>query len=278
MLSATHKKPRRPSAARSDKPVRVRRLRRSARPTPKIIAKKFAAAMLSGNKRKMDRILREVMEIFPPSRSPGAFLELMSELLYRTAHQALKLHVVQEELRNLALKDELTGLHNRRGFFSLAEQQLKFARRNREHAVLFFADINCLKQINDRFGHSEGDAAIKRMARVLKRTFRDSDVVARLGGDEFAILANEANPNSREDILGRLKEKLRSEGLRDPRYRLSLSVGVARFDPQNPMTVDEILNLADRAMYEAKRSPRDGLCSAAMAKDVTGKRMAAPAA
>jgi two-component system cell cycle response regulator len=242
------------------------------------MGERFAAAMLSGDKRNMDRILREIAEIYPPSDSPGEFLELMSELLARTAHQALKLHVIKEGLRSLALTDELTGLHNRRGFFALAEQHLKFARRNREHALLFFADINGLKQINDRFGHSQGDTAIKRMTRVLERTFRDSDVVARLGGDEFAILANEANQNSREDILRRLKENLHSEGLRDPRYPLSLSVGVARFDPQNPMTVDEILNLADRAMYEAKRSPRDGLCSAAMAKDATGKRMAAPAA
>jgi two-component system cell cycle response regulator len=234
--------------------------------------------MLSGDKRKMDRILREIAEIFPPSDSTGEFLESMSELLYRAARQALKLHEVQEELRNLALTDELTGLHNRRGFFALAEQHLKFARRNRRHALLFFADINGLKQINDRFGHSEGDAAIHRMARILERTFRDSDVVARLGGDEFAILANEASPNSRQDILDRLKENLHSEGLRRPRYALSLSVGVARFDPQYPMTVDDILNLADRAMYEAKGSPRDGLCSSAMAKDATGKRMAAPAA
>jgi diguanylate cyclase (GGDEF)-like protein len=278
MLNITHKRPRRQNAARSNKPASVRRLRKSARLTPKIMGERFAAAMLSGDKKKMDRILHEIAEIFPPSDSPGEFLELMSELLARTAHQALKQHVIQEELRNQALTDELTGLHNRRGFFALAEQHLKFARRNREHALLFFADINGLKQINDRFGHSEGDAAIERMARVLERTFRDSDVAARLGGDEFAILANEANPNSREDILGRLKENLQSEGLRDPRYPLSLSVGVARFDPQNPMTVDGILNLADRAMYEAKRSPRDGLCSAAMAKDATGKRMAAPAA
>jgi diguanylate cyclase (GGDEF)-like protein len=243
-----------------------------------MIGERFAAAMLSGDKRQMDRILGEIAEIFPPSDSPGEFLELISDLLARTAHQALKQHVVQEELRNLALTDELTGLHNRRGFFALARQQLKLARRNREHASLFFADINGLKQINDRFGHSEGDAAIQRMARVLEQTFRDSDVVARLGGDEFAFLVNEASPDSRQDILCRLKENLRSEGLREPRYPLSLSIGVARFDPQRPMTLDELLIHADRAMYQAKRSPRDGLCSAAMAEDLAGNRLTAPAA
>ncbi len=222
--------------------------------------------------------MREIAEIFPPSDSPAEFLELMSELLARTAHQALKLHALQKELRSLALTDELTGIHNRRGFFALAGQHLKLARRNRAHALLFFADINGMKQINDRFGHSEGDAAIKRVARVLERTFRDSDVVARLGGDEFAILANEAGPDSRQDILRRLKENLRSQGFREPRYPLSLSVGVARFDPQNPMALEELLIHADRAMYEAKRTPRDTRCSAAVAEAPAGTRMRAPAA
>lgn len=278
MLHTTHKRLRRGNAPRSNQPSSVRRLRQSARRRPQIIGERFTAAILSGDKGQMDRILREIAEAVPPSDSPGEFLDLMSELLARTAHQALKLHVVQEELRNLALTDELTGLHNRRGFFALAGQQLKLARRNRERASLFFADIDGLKQINDRFGHSEGDVAIRRMTRVLKQTLRDSDVVARLGGDEFAFLANEASPDSQQDILRRLEKNLRSEALREPRYPLSLSVGVARFDPQNPVILDELLIHADRAMYEAKRSTRGGLCSSAMAKERTGNRLAAPAA
>lgn len=226
----------------------------------------------------MDRILREIAAAFPPSDSPGEFLSLMSQLLARTAHQAGKLRVVQDELRNLALTDELTGLHNRRGFFALAGQQLKLARRNREQASLFFADINGLKQVNDRFGHAEGDVAIRRVTRVLKQTLRDSDVVARLGGDEFAFLANEASRDSRQDILRRLEKGLRAEALREPRYPLSLSVGVAKFDPQNSVTLDELLIHADRAMYEAKRSSRGGLCSSALAEGRTGNRLTAPAA
>ena len=210
--------------------------------------------MLSGDKRQMDRILREIVESFPPSESPEEFFGLMSKLLARTARQALKLHVTQEQLRSQALTDELTGLHNRRGFFALAGQQLKYARRNRARALLFFADINGLKQINDRFGHAEGDAAINRVARALSRTFRDSDIVARLGGDEFAILTDAANAHSQQDILRRVKKSLDSERSRDARYPLSLSIGVAKFDPQHPSALGELLNSADHAMYEAKRS------------------------
>ncbi len=255
MLTTNRKTPLRRSALRRDKPIRVEPPQQAAHPTPKVIGERFTDAMLSGDRRQMDRILREIVETFPPSKSPDEFFELMSGLLARTAHQAVKMHVAQEQLRSQALTDELTGLHNRRGFFALAVQQLKYARRNRSSALLFFADINGLKQVNDRFGHAEGDAAIHRVARVLARTFRDSDIVSRLGGDEFAILTNEANSSSQQDILRRLKENLDSEASRDPRYALSLSVGVARFDPQRPSTLDALLNLADRRMYEAKRSP-----------------------
>jgi diguanylate cyclase (GGDEF)-like protein len=254
MLNANNKKLRRGSALRRNKPVRVERRRQRARPTPKIIGERFTGAMLSGNKRQLDQILREIVDTFPPSESPEEFFGLMSGLFARTAHHAVKLHVAQEQLRSQALTDELTGLHNRRGFFALAGQQLKLARRNHATALLFFADINGLKQINDRFGHAEGDAAIHRVARALTRTLRDSDIAARLGGDEFAILTNEANSHSQQDIMRRLKESLDSEGSRDPRYPLSLSVGMARFDPQHPSTLDELLIVADHAMYEAKRS------------------------
>ena len=253
MVNGTYKRLRRRNAGRRNKPVRIERSRNKANPMLKVIGDRFATAILSGNKREIDRILRDIARTSPPLESPGDFLELMSELLSRTAHQALKMHVLQEQLRNLALTDDLTGLHNRRGFFALAGQQIKYARRNHDRALLFFADINGLKQINDRFGHAAGSGAIKRIARVLERTFRDSDIIARLGGDEFAVLANEAAPDSEKDIWRRLQESLDAEAALDRRYALSISVGAARFDPRSPATLEELLNSADRAMYAAKR-------------------------
>jgi diguanylate cyclase (GGDEF)-like protein len=253
MLEATPTTRSRRNAARQSRPPAIRP-GRNGRGRSKHFAETFATALLSGNKRKLDQTLREIAKISPPSESPEKFFALISGLLTRTAHRALKLHGLQEELRSQALTDDLTGLNNRRGFFALAGQQLKFARRNREHALLFFADINGLKGINDRFGHSEGDAAIRRTARALRRTFRDSDVIARLSGDEFAVLANEAGPDSERQILRRLKASLDLESAGERRYPLSLSVGVARFDPRNPNTLDELLHVADRAMYQAKRA------------------------
>jgi diguanylate cyclase (GGDEF)-like protein len=278
MLNATHKTPRRRGTIQPKRPILVRRFRRTAPPDPKIIDEKFATAMKSGEPKQIDRMLREIARISPPSESPERFFGLMSGLLARTAQQAARLRLDERQFRNQALTDELTGLHNRRGFFALAAQQLKIARRNGQRALLFFADVNSLKQINDRLGHSEGDSAIQRTARALRRTFRDSDILGRLGGDEFAVLANEAGPHCQEDILRRLKENLHSEGLREPRYPLSISVGVARFDPQNPASLDDLLNRADRAMYEAKRSRRAGECLTIVAEAPAGNRMSAPAA
>ena len=222
-----------------------------------IFQEKFTAAMVSGDIAQLDRILEEIARCVPPSDSPKDLLRMMIGLAALAAHSAIEQDSVQEKLWNLALTDDMTGLHNRRGFFALAEQQLKFARRNRQSAVLFFADIDGLKQINDRFGHAEGSLAITRAAQVLRNTFRSSDVIARLGGDEFAILANEASPDCQDDIWRRLNENLMAEGVRNALYPLSLSIGAAKFDPQSAVSLEELLNYADQAMYEAKRASLD---------------------
>jgi diguanylate cyclase (GGDEF)-like protein len=228
-----------------------------AHPASEALRERLAKAILRGDKGDLNQTLCEIAKISVPSDSPEEFFHVMAGLLIRTARCAIQQRVVQEELRNLALTDDLTGLHNRRGFFALAEQQLKVARRNHQCALLLFADIDGLKQINDRLGHSEGDVAIMRVSRILRDTFRDSDIVARLGGDEFSILANEASSDSQKDIWHRLKENLSAEGSRDPRYSLSLSIGVARFDPRSAVTLRELLEYADKAMYEAKRTSID---------------------
>ena len=93
------------------------------------------------------------------------------------------------EVRAQSLIDPLTGLHNRRGFFVLAEQQLRLAQRGRLGMLLLFADVDDLKGINDRAGHAAGDRALQAVAIVLRETFPESDILARLGGDEFVVLA-----------------------------------------------------------------------------------------
>ena len=173
---------------------------------------------------------------------------------------AQRTHQQQEEqLRALSLVDDLTGLNNRRGFLALAEQQIKFARRNNRELVLLFVDMDDFKQINDKHGHQAGDIALQRAARVLRATFRDSDIIARLGGDEFVVLAADTGTSAQivERLRRSLVERNKSE---DYPYTLSFSVGAARFDPEDPPTIQELLHTADEMLYEQKRSrPRSAV-------------------
>jgi diguanylate cyclase (GGDEF)-like protein len=210
-------------------------------------------ALLSEANRELASLLREV-RTEPQGMSLGdARSQQVSELLMRAVRCAAKQYMLQAELGNLALTDELTGLYNRRGFMAVAERQMRLGRRTGRGMLFFKMDVNGLKSINDSFGHLEGDCALKRTSAVLEETFRDSDVVARLGGDEFAVLAIEAAGCSEPTIGARLFERLKSINAEQSRYEISLSVGVARFDPRNVTSIGELMVKADQAMYEQKR-------------------------
>jgi two-component system, cell cycle response regulator len=163
---------------------------------------------------------------------------------------------LQRTLLQMALRDDLTGLHNRRGFIALATQQLTWARDSGQHMVMFFADLDGLKWINDRYGHGEGDRAISLAAACIKETFRKFDVTARLSGDEFVALIMEEPGRSAETICRRLQMNLADCAGTESPYRLSMSVGVAHFDPDKPVTLQELMRQADTGLYEHKRKNR----------------------
>lgn len=220
----------------------------------------LASALLAQDK-DLARILRDVDNISRNLKSDSPDAEALSSALRRTVLCAIKQSILDRELRSLALTDDLTGLYNRRAFYALATQQLKVARRKGCGLLLFFADVDHLKDINDTFGHSEGDLALVRTGDALERTFRNSDILARLSGDEFAVLALEASSQDQETILRRLKEQIRKVGAEERRYELTVSVGMVRFDPTHDISLGELLSQADRAMYEEKKlHPADWLC------------------
>ena len=165
----------------------------------------------------------------------------------------------ENALRNLTLTDDLTGLYNHRGFFTLAEYHLKTARRAGQSSLLLYADLDGLKEINDTLGHSEGSLAIAKTAGVLRQTFRESDIVARLGGDEFAILAQNVPSNEVDNLLARLEENLFAENKQNKnRYQLSLSVGAVWIAHNSNLGIDHLVGEADKAMYYHKRSKKQG--------------------
>jgi diguanylate cyclase (GGDEF)-like protein len=156
------------------------------------------------------------------------------------------------------MTDELTGVLNRHGFLLLAEQQLKVAVRNRIPVALLFADLDHLKTINDRHGHAEGDRALAQAAAAIRASMRESDIVARFGGDEFVVLLTGVTKKSVEQaVLGHLHQCLATHNKApDRQYDLSLSSGVALYDPENTCTLQELIHEADEAMYRDKRHGR----------------------
>jgi len=209
--------------------------------------------LFSEANRELASLLRDVRTEAHGTLPSGTRNQQLSELLMRAVRCAAKQYMLQAELGNLALTDELTGLYNRRGFMTLAERQLKLGRRSGRGMLLFVMDVDRLKQINDSFGHLEGDRALKSTAEVLEQTFRDSDVVARLGGDEFAVLAIEASGHSEATIRARLFDCLKSNCAKESPYQISLSLGLARFDSGGRISIGELMAKADQAMYEHKK-------------------------
>jgi diguanylate cyclase (GGDEF)-like protein/PAS domain S-box-containing protein len=161
---------------------------------------------------------------------------------------------VEEQLRVQILHDELTGIHNRRGFTILAQQQQKIAQRQGKGFLILFADIDNLKHINDTHGHRQGDIALKAVADVLRKSFRTSDIIARIGGDEFAVLAIESNKLSNNLLTKRFEQQLRAHSQQHTYpFDLKVSMGTVFCDPTCPLCMDDLLAQADRTMYREKR-------------------------
>lgn len=179
--------------------------------------------------------------------------------LYRPmSHNLTICRQSEEALRTLSFLDDLTGLYNRRGFFSFSEQMLKLSQRTKRGLVFVYADLDQMKWINDTFGHVEGDKALVRAGRILKRTFRGSDIVARVGGDEFAVCALEAKKGSGKILKERIDKSFKAQKARkDGRYKLSMSIGIVYYNPEQPSSVKELLKEADISMYKQKQGYTD---------------------
>lgn len=214
----------------------------------------LSPTLFDGMNRGLLDLLREIENSSLDGEITVPRLREIRTLLIKAAHSVAIQSEILSELRLLALTDDLTGFFNRRGFLILGMQLLKLSRRNGQPLLLFFADVDELKNTNDSFGHDEGDALLLRCAAVLNNTFREADLVARLGGDEFAVLAAEGADHTCEIVLARLENAVKEVNSRGGLTHLSLSVGVARFDPQDPVSLAELLSTADHNMYQEKRS------------------------
>lgn len=179
----------------------------------------------------------------------------LSRALVRTGSH---LNELQEELRQLATVDELTRLANRRGFFALGEHQLLVAARTRVAVALLFVDVDGLKNVNDRLGHSAGDQLLKEAADVIRETIRVSDLAGRIGGDEFCVLLLGDPELEPARAVQRLRQTADAHNARPGReFRVSLSIGLSSLPPGRSVTLEELIDAADEGMYEDKRGKRE---------------------
>ncbi len=178
----------------------------------------------------------------------------------RTLRRALRFALERQTvLQRLSHRDDLTGLHNRRGFMIQAEHITRAARRQRTPFLLLFMDLDQLKVINDTFGHAEGNRALVEAADVLRRCFRQSDLLARFGGDEFAALALSSGDSDDELMRARLEGALDAVNMKPDRdYPLSFSAGVLNCAPTEDAHLEELLERADQLMYREKRLKGEG--------------------
>lgn len=161
---------------------------------------------------------------------------------------------MREELRALSLVDDLTGLNNRRGFLTLGRQELLLAARLGTSACVLVADLDGLKGINDRYGHHAGDRALKEVAAVLRGNCRESDLLGRLGGDEFALLAVGISEDKVASLVERVERAFRDLNTGSSRpFQVDASIGTSVFHPEAPAGLDDLLQDADRRMYQNKR-------------------------
>jgi diguanylate cyclase (GGDEF)-like protein len=187
---------------------------------------------------------------------------LKGALLYtarKKAEDDLKIVLMQvkdtnNKLQDLSQTDELTGLYNRRGFLNIAQQSLSLAIQMGKKGLVFFADLDHLKPINDIYGHKEGDFVIKQAADILRKSFRGMDIIARIGGDEFTVLAINADDTTINILKERISHNVDTcnTDIRKE-YKISLSVGVVAFTDRTDSSIKELLAEADKILYEQKK-------------------------
>jgi diguanylate cyclase (GGDEF)-like protein len=167
-----------------------------------------------------------------------------------------KINSLESAVRELSLRDELTGLYNRRGFYVLAEQAYLLAQRAGESFFVLFIDVDGLKKTNDELGHEVGSELLRSIASLIEYTFRETDVIGRIGGDEF-VIAGRVDSQSVDNPIRRLEEEtIRENSIPGRCFTLNFSFGYVISDGTRSESLEQLIQKADGIMYEAKRTKK----------------------
>ena len=188
------------------------------------------------------------------------FISLMKQQLAiqkKLAISATELNAKNRLLNELSITDQLTGINNRRGFLDSVQSYVNSSYNEGKRAMIVFADMDNLKQVNDIYGHKNGDFAIKSIANILKKSFDEEDIIGRIGGDEFvafAFLDDVERPQIIRNSIASLSKEL-NDTCGKP-YYIDISLGVYTFTCTPSISIEEILHNADEALYENKKNKR----------------------
>jgi len=191
----------------------------------------------------------------PYSEKDTTLLEFVSSQVAT----AIERKRVEDELKRLAHYDILTGVYNRGYGLELLQRQLKLAKRNKSSLLLAYTDLDNLKEINDAFSHEEGDRVMVQVAKLFKSTLREVDIIIRMGGDEFLVILLGCSLNEIPIIRKRLSKGLtRLNKINNKPYKIGFSTGFSNYDPVYPLSMNELIRIADEKMYEEKKSKNKG--------------------
>jgi diguanylate cyclase (GGDEF)-like protein len=227
-----------------------------AMPAALLIAIVLLLAFTAGIVRRIGwmRANAELLDTGVPMKEPDPSKDELGQLSRAWTRTGSHVIALQDELRRLATIDPLTGLANRRGFYSLAEHTLLLAARTRCAVALLFIDVNGLKLVNDEQGHSAGDAMLVEVGQVITETIRGSDVAGRVGGDEFCVLLVGEPDIDAERVVRRLRETEAAHNARPGRtFAVSMAIGSIVLSAGRTVTLEELIDAADEAMYQDKR-------------------------
>lgn len=211
------------------------------------------------------RDISHIQSFFSTSSMTASYMEdsvkeqiLLAEELQQTNQE---LAMAQRELEILATTDQLTGLPNRRSFFTEGESYLLGLKQS-IGCVFLMADLDFFKKVNDTWGHACGDEAIKLFANVISDSVRPDDVTARMGGEEYAAILKDCTIEDAMGIAERIRSKIESTPLyyEDNEIRMTASIGLCRIDKKTEFSVEQALDAADQALYEAKETGRNKVC------------------
>lgn len=187
------------------------------------------------------------------------------EIMSKHAGIALENAILYEEIKLLAITDELTGLHNYRYFSSKLEEEILRSQRYHKKFSLIIIDIDNFKFINDNYGHKQGDLVLKTLAKIMKDTIRAVNILARYGGEEFTIILPEENMKGAKIVAERLRANIEKHNFsslaESGSLKITISLGIAEY-PVNGKSEDQLVRNADKALYQAKAEGKNKVCYA----------------